>query len=74
MGGPSQAIEAQRPEVNAPGPDACAGGSLAVPARPQPPTVCHAQWLAYEQGPKTALAPTLDSGRFSGGFRASIDC
>ena len=41
----------RRPQVDAPGSDACAGGSLALPARPQPPTACHPPWLAFEPGP-----------------------
>ena len=40
----------RRPEGDAPKSEACVWGSLALPARPQPPTICHPSWPVLEPG------------------------
>jgi hypothetical protein len=44
------ATEGRRPQVRG----LRSGGSLALPARPQPPMICHPSWPDLEPGPKTA--------------------
>ena len=63
----------RRPEVDAADSEPCAGGSPALPARPQPPSVCHPPSLAFEpcrsldqdQCPRLWAWPDEGNGRIS---------
>ena len=65
-GGPGR-----RPEVDAPGSEACAGGSPAVRARPQPPTVCHPPSLAVEAGQENLASKPEPARKKAAGDLAS---
>ena len=56
-----------------PGSEAYAGGSLALPARPQPPTVCHPPSLAVEPGQENIASKPEPARKKAAGELASAD-
>src|SRR5690348_5928209 len=59
--------EGRRPQVRG----LCSGGSLALPARPQPPTICHPSWPNLEPGQNWSFLIDCTSW-FIGGGAASM--